>query len=223
MVSVKSSSVSFCRIWSMLTRMNATYERPSSSVGFYTTSSTNPPNQLPLLYLKRDSVGTTKHCSKIEVHREQTNVGSKMFRQNQNNYKAPFTRYNLLSNRLSNPFGNRFDNRLYRVYKHPTVCQTVFVKPVVKPVWQPVWQPVVSCKRGLTLTDRNHNYSNRRYLLYPTILLFTLTTLWINKYHLDWSYLPQWVQHCRYLCSWFLAGIRQLCLLAKLWLLNCNA
>ena len=34
--------------------------------------------------------------------------------------EAPFTRYNLLSNRLS----NRFDNRLYRVYKHSTGCQT---------------------------------------------------------------------------------------------------
>jgi len=44
------------------------------------------------------------------------------------NHKAPFTRYNLLSNRL--------DNRLYRVYKHSTGCQTV---------WQPVWQPGASC------------------------------------------------------------------------------
>ena len=34
--------------------------------------------------------------------------------------KAPFTRYNLLSNRLL----NRVDNRLYRVYKHSTGCQT---------------------------------------------------------------------------------------------------
>ena len=34
--------------------------------------------------------------------------------------QAPFTRYNLLSNRLS----NRCDNRLYRVYKHSTGCQT---------------------------------------------------------------------------------------------------
>jgi len=34
--------------------------------------------------------------------------------------KAPFTRYNLSSNRLS----NRIDNRLYRVYKHSKGCQT---------------------------------------------------------------------------------------------------
>jgi len=27
----------------------------------------------------------------------------------------------------------RFDNLLYRVYKHSTCCQTVFVKPVVQP------------------------------------------------------------------------------------------
>jgi len=33
----------------------------------------------------------------------------------------------------------------------------------------------------------------------------------------DWSYLPQMVQHCRYLWSSFLSGVRQLCLLAKLW------
>jgi len=31
----------------------------------------------------------------------------------------------------------------------------------------------------------------------------------------DRSYLPQWVQHCRYECSWFLAGVRHLCLLAN--------
>ena len=38
--------------------------------------------------------------------------------------KAPFTRYNLLSNRLSNPFDNRFDNRL-DVCLHDTAgCQT---------------------------------------------------------------------------------------------------
>jgi len=55
-------------------------------------------------------------------------------------------------NRLSNPF----DNRLYRVYKHPTGCQTLFVKPVVQPglttgwtnscsfnmVVKPVWQSI---------------------------------------------------------------------------------
>ena len=35
--------------------------------------------------------------------------------------KAPFTRYNLLSNR---PLSNRFDNRLYRVYKHSTRLTT---------------------------------------------------------------------------------------------------
>jgi len=39
--------------------------------------------------------------------------------------KCLYTRYY----RLSNPF----DNRLYRVYKHSTGCQTVFVKPVVQP------------------------------------------------------------------------------------------
>jgi len=82
--------------------------------------------------------------------------------------KAPFTRYNLLSNRLS----TRFDNRV-NVCIHDTIgcqtgcqsgCQTCLttgcivytagcqtglttcsfnrvVKPVVKPVWQPVWQP----------------------------------------------------------------------------------
>ena len=57
-----------------------------------------------------------------------------------------------LSNRLANPF----DNRLYRVYKHSTGCQSVFVKPAVQPglttgwtnscsfnmVVKPVWQPV---------------------------------------------------------------------------------
>jgi len=38
--------------------------------------------------------------------------------------KAPFTRYNLLSNRLSNLFDNRFDNRL-DVCLHDTAgCHT---------------------------------------------------------------------------------------------------
>ena len=41
--------------------------------------------------------------------------------------EAPFTRYNLLSNRLSNPFDNRFD-------KTAVSC----IQPVVKPVVQPV-------------------------------------------------------------------------------------
>jgi len=41
--------------------------------------------------------------------------------------KAPFTRYNLLSNRLSNPFDNRFDKRLYGVYSRlSTGCTAQF-------------------------------------------------------------------------------------------------
>ena len=79
------------------------------------------------------------------------------------NVLAPFTRYNLLS--------NRFDNRWYRVYKHSIGCQTGlynhFWQPVERTVavrstllsnrldvclhdtasCQTVVQPVVSCKR----------------------------------------------------------------------------
>jgi len=40
------------------------------------------------------------------------------FTQGKPTSKAPFTRYN----RLSNPLSNRYDNRLYRVYKHSTSC-----------------------------------------------------------------------------------------------------
>jgi len=67
----------------------------------------------------------------------------------------------------------------------------------------------------VTITNKNYSYivTTRRYLLYPTIFLFTLTMLWINKYL---TLIDQWVQHCQYLCSWFLSGVRQLCLLAKL-------
>jgi len=71
--------------------------------------------------------------------------------------KAPFTRYNLLSNRLS----NQFDNTLYRVHKYSTGCQTrsttglttgwMFVY-TIQPVVKPVVQPVVSCKWGTTFT-----------------------------------------------------------------------
>jgi len=73
-----------------------------------------------------------------EIHKETGPIG-----------KAPFTRYNRLSNplsiRLYNPVwlpvertavrSTRLSNhnRLYRVYKHSTGCQTVFVKPVVQP------------------------------------------------------------------------------------------
>ena len=78
--------------------------------------------------------------------------------------KAPFTRYNLLSNRFGQTvLYNRFDNRVER-----TVCSfNTVVKPVVQPalttglttasfnrlsnwVVQPAWQPVVSCKWGLS-------------------------------------------------------------------------
>ena len=38
--------------------------------------------------------------------------------------KAPFTRYNRLSNPLPKRLSNRLHNRLYRVYKHSTGCQT---------------------------------------------------------------------------------------------------
>jgi len=57
-------------------------------------------------------------------------------------YQAPFTRYNLLSNR----FDNRFDKRLYRVYSR-----------LSNRVVQPVWQPVVSCKRGFTNPSHHHH------------------------------------------------------------------
>jgi len=43
-------------------------------------------------------------------------------------------------------------------------------------------------------------------------------TLWMNSISsADWSYLPQCIQHWRYLCSGYLAGVRQLCLLVRLW------
>jgi len=90
--------------------------------------------------------------------------------------KAPFTRYNLLSNRLSirlsnrfdNRLSNRFDNQLYLVYSRLT---NRLYNPfdnrlneqwlLVQPGWtntgcwfntvvKPDWQPVVSCKRGIT-------------------------------------------------------------------------
>jgi len=82
--------------------------------------------------------------------------------------KAPFTRYNLLSNRLSNRFDNRVNVCIHDTTGCQTRCQTgcqtgltagltigwMFVytiQPVVKPVVQPDWQPAVSCKRGIKL------------------------------------------------------------------------
>jgi len=84
------------------------------------------------------------------------------------NSKAPFTRYNLLSNRLSGRFDNRVNVCIHDTTGCQTRCQTgcqtrlttglttdwMFVytiQPVVRPVVQPVWQQVVSCKRGLML------------------------------------------------------------------------
>jgi len=40
---------------------------------------------------------------------------------------------------------------------------------------------------NMKITNKNYNYSKlitKTYLLYPPIFLFTLTTLWINKYRL---------------------------------------
>jgi len=62
------------------------------------------------------------------------------------NSKAPFTRYNMLSNRLS----NRFHNRLYRVYSRLSIR-----------LYNPVWQPVVSCKRGLCRHTICHGWDRR--------------------------------------------------------------
>jgi len=53
---------------------------------------------------------------KAYVTRDNTMAVDIMWRQRANNTKAPFTRYNLLSNRLSNPFDNLFDKRLCRLY-----------------------------------------------------------------------------------------------------------
>ena len=82
--------------------------------------------------------------------------------------KAPFTRYNLLSNRLSNRFDNRVNVCIHDTTGCQTGCQTRLttglttgcivytnIQPVVKPclsnrLYNPVWQPVVSCKRGLS-------------------------------------------------------------------------
>jgi len=62
--------------------------------------------------------------------------------------KAPFTRYNLLSNRLS----NRFDNRLYRVYSRLS-------NRLYNAVWQPVERTAV---RSTRLSNRLSNgFDNR--------------------------------------------------------------
>jgi len=64
-----------------------------------------------------------------------------------------------------------------------------------------------------TVITRTHN----TYLLYPTIFLFSLTTMWINKYCLliDHTFY-NWSRTVRLIYALILAGVRQLCLLAKL-------
>ena len=60
--------------------------------------------------------------------------------------QAPFTRYNLLSNRLS----NRFNNRLYRVYKHSTGCQTRLTTGLTTSCIVYTAGCQIGCKTGLT-------------------------------------------------------------------------
>jgi len=75
----------------------------------------------------------------------------------------------------------------------------------------------------ITITDKNYNYRiTLRYLSYryPTIFLFTLITLSINKYRsVGWSYLLHLVQELLISVPSFLAGVRQLCLTVPLTLL----
>jgi len=98
------------------------------------------------------------------------------------NIKAPFTRYNLLSNpcqtRLTTGLTNgcivytagcqagyttRFDNRLNK-----QCCSfNMVVKPVVKPVWQSVWQPAISCIQ--TFNRSSNRLYNRVSVWQPAI------------------------------------------------------
>ena len=78
--------------------------------------------------------------------------------------KAPFTRYNLLSNRLS----NRFDNMLHRVYKHSSVdnrfdnrlyrVHSRLSNRLLNRLYNRFWQPVVSCKRGITVSTEEPSW-----------------------------------------------------------------
>jgi len=63
----------------------------------------------------------------------------------------------------------------------------------------------------LTVTNKSYGHSNNeeKFIIAHSVFVYAM-----NKQipSADWSYLRQWVQHCRYLLSWFLAEIRQLCL-----------
>ena len=64
--------------------------------------------------------------------------------------KAPFTWYNLFSNRLSNQFDNRLNVGIHNTTGCQTSCQTgvrtsCIVYTNIQPVVKPVWQPAVSC------------------------------------------------------------------------------
>jgi len=65
--------------------------------------------------------------------------------------KAPFTRYNLLS--------NRFDNRLYHVHKHSTGCQTHLTTGCI--VYTPGCQTGLYNRFERTVAVRSTRLSNR--------------------------------------------------------------
>ena len=100
-------------------------------------------------------------------------------------FKAPFTRFNLLSNRLSMRFDNRvnvcihdttgcqtrchanrlstrFDNRLYRVYKHSTDCQTRLTTGLTTGLTNGCIVYTAGCQTGCT--TRFDNWLNEQCL-----------------------------------------------------------
>jgi len=91
------------------------------------------------------------------------------------NFKTPFTRYNLLSDRLS----NRLHNRLYRVYIHPTGCQTGCTSGCS--IVPPVGQPVVLCKHThLQVIYQAYASTHQDYLCVPNLkcLVLSVPKMW---------------------------------------------
>ena len=64
-----------------------------------------------------------------------------------------------------------------------------------------------------SITNNNHSYSNNWEIINISDYTSVHADHAVDEQILStyWSYLWELVRHCRYLCSWFLAVVRQLC------------
>jgi len=102
-------------------------------------------------------VAAWQHSSPTNLKKRLTESGTS---------KAPFTRYNLLSNWLSNPFDNRVNVCIHNTTGCQPVERTVAVRStrlsnrlsnrVVQPVWHPCWTNSLFVQHGCQTGCQTH-------------------------------------------------------------------